>query len=774
MTEVTLKISGIDCAACLPRLERALSSLEGVASASVNYASAKAAIVFDEDRTNLAEIARQVKHAGFSLPVDKVTLKCTPPDKAARERLLSALSEVFGVIKAEAAEGGALVSLYPIGLDSRLLLRAADSAGVSAELGETENGEENDELDHRFYLLRLLVVSAALTMPLLWDLPPIVQLIDATVLQLVSGRYFYKKAIHGLLNRIMNMDLLVSLSTTVIYLYSASVALTATEEIKLYFLCQGVLISLIYLGRYLEVLAINSARASVRSLLRLQPMTATVIRGGHEQTVGIEELREGDEVLIRAGERVGVDGQVLSGEAAVDESMLTGESLPVLKSAGDKVTAGTLCRSGSLVCTARSLGRDTVLQQIVDTVQRCQSSKAPVQRLADKIAGIFVPVIIAIAAIVFCIWYFLADPGNLDKAVYTMCGVLIIACPCALGLAAPTAIMTGSGRAAELGILFKGGEALETAHQCSAVVFDKTGTLTMGQPEVTRIFALEDEEELLRLAAGIERLSNHPLALAACSCTAARLGEFTPPEIERFETLPGSGVSGHVAGKRLLCGSRRWLNGQGIDTGPLPRPEPVQSEICLALDNRLLGAMYIEDKLRPNAAQAVSRLKAMGKEIWLITGDREEAAMHTARACGIDNVLCRVLPNEKAAAVEKIRAGGKKVCMVGDGINDAPALASADIGIAMGTGTDIAIESAGIVLPSGDIGKVPLALKLSHVTIRTVRRSFMWALMYNLVCVPVAAFGIINPSIAAAAMTLSSNGVVLHALRLNKYDDKNN
>lgn len=773
MTEVTLKISGIDCAACLPRLERALSTLDGVESAAANYASGKAGIVYDESVTNLEEIARRVKRAGFSLPLDRVTLKCAVPDEAARSRVLAALSEVFGVMNAEAVEGGFSVSLYPIGLDSRLLLTAAKCAGVCAELGETENGEENDELEQRFYLLRLLIISAVLTMPLLWDLPPIVQLVDATILQLVSGRYFYKKALHGLLNRTMNMDLLVSLSTTVIYLYSAYISLTVTQEIKLYFLCQGVLISLIYLGRYLEVLAVNSARASVRSLLRLQPMTATVLSDGAEREVGIEELQEGDTVLIRAGERVSIDGLVLEGEAAVDESMLTGESLPVLKSKGDKVVTGTLCRSGSLVCSAQSLGRDTVLQQIVDTVQRCQSVKAPVQRLADKIAGIFVPAIIVIALGVFCIWYFLADPGNMDKAIYTMCGVLIIACPCALGLAAPTAIMTGSGRAAELGILFKGGEALETAHECTAVVFDKTGTLTIGNPEVTGLFAIGGEAELLRLAAGIERLSNHPLALAVCSCAAARLGEFVPPAIEHFETIPGCGVSGYADKKRLLCGSRQWLSGLGIDTAPLPRPTAVLSEICLALDGQLLGGIYIEDKLRPNAAQAVSKLRAMGKELWLITGDRDEAAMHIARECGIDNVLCRVLPQEKAAAVEKLRAQGKKVCMVGDGINDAPALAAADIGIAMGTGTDIAIESAGIVLPSGDISRVPLALGISGATIRTVRRSFIWALMYNLVCVPVAAFGIVNPSIAAAAMTLSSNGVVLHALRLNKYDDKN-
>lgn len=774
MTEVTLKISGIDCAACLPRLERALLSLEGVQSASVNYAAAKAAIAYDEAIIGLADIALRVKKAGFSLPVDRVMLKCGELDCQAQANILLALRAVYGVMDAQAAEGGFSVRLYPIGLDSRQLLRAANGAGVSVELGETENGEETDELEQRFYLLRLLIISAVLTMPLLWDLPPIIQLIDATILQAVSARYFYKKALHGLLNRTMNMDLLVSLSTTVIYLYSAYTALTATEEIKLYFLCQGVLISLIYLGRYLEVLAVNSARASVRSLLRLQPMSATVLRGGKEELIGIEELLEGEQVLVRAGDRVSVDGLVLSGEAAVDESMLTGESLPVMKSVGDKVIAGTLCRSGGLVCSVQSLGRDTVLQQIVDTVQRCQSSKAPVQRLADKIAGIFVPAIILIALSVFCVWFFLADPGNLDKAIYTMCGVLIIACPCALGLAAPTAIMTGSGRAAELGILFKGGEALETAHECSAVVFDKTGTLTLGQPEVAELFVSGDEAELLRLASGIERLSSHPLAMAVCSCAAMRLGDFAPPAIEHFEAVPGCGVTGYFDGERLLCGNRLWLTSHGIDTTPLPRPEPVQSEICLALGDRLLGAIYVEDKLRPNAAHAVEKLKTMGKEIWLITGDREEAAMHTAKACGIDNVLSRVLPQEKAAAVEKLRANGKKVCMIGDGINDAPALAAADIGIAMGTGTDIAIESAGIVLPSGDISRVPLALRLSGATIRTVRRSFIWALMYNLICVPVAALGIVNPSIAAAAMTLSSNGVVLHALRLNKYDDKNN
>lgn len=541
-----------------------------------------------------------------------------------------------------------------------------------AACAELLNTEEEAELKLRFYILRSLIASVFLTMPLLWDLPPLVQLVFATLIQLGPGMVFYKNAYRSFKNKAPGMDFLVALSTTIIYIYSTVTVFTVKEEIKLYFLCQGVLISLLLFGRYLEVTAVNQTKASVRKLLRLQPKTAFILKNGEETELNIDEIALHDVVLVRPGERIAVDGIVLEGEGVVDESMLTGEAEPVTKGVGDKVVGGTLNRSGRMKVSAEGLGEDSVLRQIASMVQESQAAKAPIQRLADKIAALFVPVIIAIAALVFALWLFVIAPYDVEKAVYAVCGVLVIACPCALGLATPTALMTGSGRAAELGILFKSGAELERAYKVTAVVFDKTGTLTEGQ------VSLESGER------------------------------FTP------------------------------------------------------------------DNIRPDAENAVSELREMGIEVWLLTGDKEEAARKVAEECGIENIIFRVRPEEKAAVIKRLKAEGKTVAMVGDGINDAPAMAEADLAVAMGTGTDVAIDCAHIVLPGDDVGKVPLALKLSRATIRTVRQGFAWALLYNAVCIPVAACGIINPSISAAAMALSSNAVLLNSLRLNKYENGKN
>ena len=522
-------------------------------------------------------------------------------------------------------------------------------------------GDEAEELKQRFRLLRLLIVSTALSMPLLWDLPPRFQFVLATVLQFGPGLYFIRNAIRGLKNRSLGMDLLVALSTTAIYVYSTVVAFTVTENIKLYYLCDGVLISLLLFGRYLESVAIYQSGEAVRGLLRLQPKTAIVLRDGIETEIDAAEIVSGDTILLRPGERIPADGKILEGNCLVDESLLTGESEPVQKGPGDSITGGTLNREGKVTYTATSVGEDSTLQQMAAFVRRAQSEKAPVQRFADRIASIFVPSVIALAALIFALWFFLLAPGDWGKAISTVCGVLVIACPCALGLATPAALMTASGRAAELGILFKGASAIEKAWSIDAVVFDKTGTLTEGRVE------------------------------------------------------PG-----------------------------------------------------IRDPLREDAKRAVDACKALGLEVWMISGDKEETARHIAGECGIENVLFEVKPEEKAAQIARLKSEGRRVAMVGDGINDAPAMAEADLAIAMGTGTDIAIECADAVLPGGRIGRVPQALRLAGAARRTVRQNLGWALFYNLICIPVAACGIVNPSIAAAAMTLSSNGILLHSLRLNK------
>ncbi len=536
-----------------------------------------------------------------------------------------------------------------------------DKESVILGCGCEVYGDEAEELKQRFRLLRLLIISTALSMPLLWDLPPRFQFVLATALQFGPGLYYIRNAIHGLKTRSLGMDLLVALSTTAIYTYSTVVVFTVTENIKLYYLCDGVLISLLLFGRYLESVAIYQSGEAVRSLLRLQPKTAIVLRDGVETEIDASEIVSGDTILLRPGERIPADGRILRGSCLVDESLLTGESVPMEKRPGDCVTGGTLNREGKVTYTATSVGEDSTLQQMAAFVRRAQSEKAPVQRFADRIASIFVPSVIGLAALIFALWFFLLAPGDWGKAVSTVCGVLVIACPCALGLATPAALMTASGRAAELGILFKGASAIEKAWCVDMVVFDKTGTLTEGRVE------------------------------------------------------PG-----------------------------------------------------ILDPLREDAKSAVDACRELGLEVWMISGDKEETAKRIAGECGIEHVLFEVKPEEKATQITRLKSEGRCVAMVGDGINDAPAMAEADFALAMGTGTDVAIECADAVLPGGRIGRVPQALRLARAARRTVRQNLAWALFYNLICIPVAACGIVNPSIAAAAMTLSSNGILLHSLRLNK------
>lgn len=775
MTEIRLQISHIDCAACVERIDRALLSLPGVEEAAANYASGKVTIRYDESRLTIADLARCIKKAGYEVPLDRVTLRYTTTGEAAETALRAALLAVPGVCRVEPAAGGVCVSLWPIGTDSRRLILAAREAGIWAELGEVESGEEEAELAHRFSVLRTLILSTGLTMPLLWDLPPFVQLVIATALQFGPGLYFYRNALRGLRSKTLGMDLLIALSTTVIYLYSAVVCFTVHQEIKLYFLSDGVLTSLILFGRYLEAMAVNQTRGAVRKLLRLQPRTALVLRDGEEKELSIDEIEEHDQIRVRPGERIPVDGVVLEGSCTVDESMLTGESLPVAKQPGDHVAGGTLNRSGSVLIAAEKLGKDSTLQQIVELVQRSQNSKAPVHRLADRIAAIFVPCILGIALFVFLIWYFCAAPGDLGRAVYTVCGMLVIACPCALGLATPAALMVGAGRAAELGILFKGGDQLEQAYKVDTVVFDKTGTLTLGRPEVTGIEPAPgvDVEQMIALAAALERLSEHPLAAAVTACAQGRQSGVLPPTITDFQSFPGYGIRGKLEDSLILCGSRAFLAREGIDIAALPAPETrALTEICVAAGGQLLGALYVSDRIRGGAKEAAAQLKALGIQVWLLTGDHEATAKAVAEQCGIEHVYARALPGEKSAFIEQLKAAGKTVAMVGDGINDAPALAAADLALAVGNGTDIAIDCAQVVLPGSDLRRIPLALYISRATIRTVGRNFAWALLYNAVCIPVAAAGLVNPSMAAAAMSLSSLGVLLHSLRLNKIGEK--
>ena len=522
-------------------------------------------------------------------------------------------------------------------------------------------GVEESDIHQRMTLLRTLCISVLFTMPLMWDMRPIIQLVLATVVQFWPGQYFYKGAYRALKEKVLGMDFLVALSTSIIYIYSAYTTFTVFHNTKVYFLSECVLLSLILFGKYMETTSRYEASAAIRKLIHLQPDTAFIFRDGEEIEVKLNEITSRDHVLIRSGDHIPIDGIITEGECCVDESMLTGESELIKKQAGDMLYCGTLCRDGNALLSCKDISKTSMLQQIIDIVSNAQNQKAPIARLADKIASIFVPIVTLISAGVFCIWYFAVDKGNLAQAVYCVCSTLVIACPCALGLATPTAIMTGSGRAAELGVLFRGGEQLERAYKTDAVIFDKTGTLTLGLSE-----------------------------------------------------------SG--------------------------------------------------EKLRPDAKSTVEALKASGIEVWMITGDKEEKARKISELVGIENVIWEVKPSDKADAVKKLQAEGKRVAMVGDGINDSPALVCADIGIALGSGTDIAIDSADVMIAGGNISAVPLIFRISMATMKNIRQNLIWAVIYNIICIPFAASGIINPSIAAAAMSLSSNGVLLNSLRLKKFE----
>ena len=770
MKEITLRILDMECAACVSRLDRALLRLRGIDRAAVNYASATAFICFDEKLLSLDDIAACVRKAGFRVPVEEADIRFSgEPGPAVR-----ALGGLFGVKDVRLREDKITVFMWPVCLDTRRLTEVCADCGLEAEITEKRGGDEDQELEKRMGLLKTLVMSAACTAPLMLEVHPKLQFLIGSALQFGPGRHFYRSAARELRSGFFGMDLLVALSSTLIYGYSSYVALTRKSNFKLYFTSDGVLLSLILFGKYMEQVAAGEAGSAIRKLMHLQPRSAMVKRGGSFTETSVDKICLGDIILIRPGERIPVDGVITSGSCAVDESMLTGESLPADRSVGDKLIGGSLNRAGSAELRATALGKDTVLEQIIGIVRRAQSEKAPVQRFADSVARWFVPAVIGAAAATFAVWYRRIEPKNLEKALLNCCDVLSVACPCALGLATPTGLMVGSGSAAERGILFRSGTELENAYKADCVVLDKTGTLTTGQPELTDVCPAPGitERELVLLCAALEKHSGHPLSRAVLRCAAERYPDAEQLPVEDFRCDIGSGVSGIVGGQRLVCASRAALEREGADMSALSFLPDVRldakAEICVCRDGRLIGTLGIADALKPGAAEAVGLLMASGKEVWMLTGDNERTARAIAARAGIDKVLFEVRPDEKAAQIERLKAMGRTVCMVGDGINDTPALASADCAVAMGSGSDIAIESAGVLLPSGDLRKLPEAFAISAATIKTIRQNLRWALFYNVISIPVAAMGILHPSICAAAMSASSIGVLMHSLSLKK------
>ncbi|WP_230986948.1 heavy metal translocating P-type ATPase [Cohnella fermenti] len=725
-----LDIGGMTCAACAARIEKGLNRLPGVANATVNLALETAKVVYSPGELSEADVVRKIEQLGY---------------KAAR--------------KIE------------------------------------QDQQERHRLERRGRTFAF-AASAILSLPLLWamvghfaflsGLPvpelfmkPWFQFALATPVQFLIGWRFYEGAYKALRSGSANMDVLVALGTSAAYGYSVYQTIRSWTEphahdIELYYETSAVLITLILLGKLFEAMAKGRSSEAIRSLMKLQAKTALVVRDGEELVVPVEDVAKGDLVVVKPGEKLPADGVVEEGLSTVDESMLTGESLPVEKKAGDAVFGATLNRNGRLLVRATKVGKESALAQIIRIVEEAQSSKAPIQRVADVISGVFVPIVVGIAVLVFLVWLLAVRPGEWSAALEAAIAVLVIACPCALGLATPTSIMAGSGRAAELGVLFKGGEHLERTQAVDTVVLDKTGTVTNGLPMLTDLHVADgwDRQEVAVWILAAEKASEHPLAEAiAQGLTDA--GDVRRIEPETFAALPGYGVEATAEGRRVLVGTRLLMSERGVDVaGATARMERLEAEgktaMLVAVDGTYAAIVAVADTIKPTSRAAVERLKKEGLRVVMLTGDNERTARAVASEAGIDEIVAQVLPEGKAEQIRKLQAEGRKVAMVGDGINDAPALATADIGMAVGTGTDAAIAAADVTLMRGDLNGVVDAISLSRRTMRNIRQNLFWALAYNVIGIPIAACGLLAPWLAGAAMALSSVSVVLNALRLQR------